>query len=407
MLTVVTPDEALSMIEKEFSPLADFIESVALNEAAGRVLAQDVVAGEYVPGFDRSTVDGYALRARDTFGCSEAIPAVLTLGGEVTMGTGSALELKAGECCTVPTGGSLPKGADCAVMLEHTESYGDGSVGIFKPAAPGQNVIYRGDDVYPGKPVLAKGRVLSAQDIGALAAIGRARVSVTKRLRVGIISTGDELVPPDVRPTEGRVRDVNAPMLAAQLGLFGALPVELGIVRDDETALLEAVGRASESCDAVILSGGSSVGAKDSACRVIASLGEVLLHGLAMKPGKPTIIGRRGAVPIVCLPGHPVAAYFVSRILVLPLLARLEGRVMPRFTVSALLTESVSANHGREQYVCTRLERRDGVLYAHPIRSKSGLITQLAGADGFFSVGRDCEGLPEGARVEVTITVGE
>ena len=407
MLQVKTPEEVLALIDKQFAPLEGRTENVSLAQAMGRVLAQDIAATEYVPDFDRSTVDGYAVRARDTFGCTDAIPAILTLQGEVLMGEGAEQALD-GDCCiAVPTGGAVPQDADSVVMVEYTEDYGDGTIGISKSAAPGQNMIFRGDDVYPGKVILRKGRVISSQDVGALAAIGRVSVPVVKPLTVGVISTGDELVPPDVCPGPGQVRDVNSPMLEAMLQTFGVNTVNYGIVTDDEEKLSAVVTQAVSQCDAVLLSGGSSVGVKDAACRIIESMGELLLHGIAMKPGKPTILGKAGCKPLVGLPGHPVAAYFVTKLFVLPLLGRLTGRQMRTYTVTAKITENISANHGRAQYHCCRLERIDGQLYAHPIRSKSGLITTLAGADGYFCISRDCEGLPRDAQVQVTITLGD
>ena len=402
MLHVKTPEEVLALIETEFAPVAG-TEQVSLSAAVGRVLAAEIAAAEYVPDFDRSTVDGYAVRARDTFGCTDAIPAILPLQGEVLMGQGAEFQLNAEECVAVPTGGAVPRGADSVVMVEYTEDYGDGTIGISKSAAPGQNMIFRGDDVYPGKVILQKGRVLSAQDIGALAAIGRVQVPVVKRLTVGVISTGDELVPPEVTPGPGQVRDVNSPMLEAMLRAFGVEVINYGIVIDDEELLSRKVTQAVAECDAVLLSGGSSVGVKDAACRIIESMGSLLLHGIAIKPGKPTILGKAGARPLVGLPGHPVAAYFITRLFVLPLLSRLMGRRQETYTTTAKLTESVSANHGRAQYHCCRLERKDGELYAYPIRGKSGLITTLAGADGYFCIPRDCEGLPQYAEIQVTV----
>ena len=405
MLHVKTPEEVLAMIETEFAPAAG-TELVSLACAMGRVLAENIAATEYVPDFDRSTVDGYAVRARDTFGCSDAIPAILPLQGEVLMGEGAEFDLNMEECVAVPTGGAVPRGADSVVMIEYTEDYG-GEIGISKPAAPGQNMIFRGDDVYPGKVILQKGRVLSSQDIGALAAIGRVQVPVVKKLTVGVLSTGDELVPPEAVPGPGQVRDVNGPMLEAMLSAFGVNVVHYGIIIDDEAKLAAVVQKAAAECDAVLMSGGSSVGVKDAACRIIESMGVLLLHGIAIKPGKPTIIGKAGFKPLVGLPGHPVAAYFVTKLFILPLLGRLMGRVQPAYTTTALVTESISANHGRAQYHCCRLERKDGKLYAHPIRGKSGLITTLAGADGYFCIDRDCEGLPQYAEVQVTITSGD
>jgi len=406
MLYVKTPEEVLAMIETEFA-LAAEQEEIPLSEAIGRVLAADIASEEYVPDFNRSTVDGYAVRAFDTFGCTDSIPAILNLQGEVLMGEGAAFRLQADACVAVPTGGAVPEGADSVVMVEYTEDYGDGTIGISKSAVPGQNMIFRGDDVFPGKVILQKGRVLSSQDVGALAAIGRVRVPVRKKLQVGVISTGDELVPPESVPGPGQVRDVNSPMLEAMLGAFGVRVVNYGIVVDNEALLSEKVHQAVAECDAVLLSGGSSVGVKDAACRIIESMGSLLLHGIAIKPGKPTILGKAGQKPLVGLPGHPVAAYFVTKLFVLPLLSVLMGRKQEHYTTTAKVTESISANHGRAQYHCCRLERRDGELFAQPIRSKSGLITMLAGSDGYFCIDRDCEGLPRNAEVQVTISQGD
>lgn len=405
MLQVKTPEEVLELIEHEFGPLKENMETVPLLSAIGRVLGEDILAKEYVPDFDRSTVDGFAIRAGDAFGCSDAIPAILPLAGEVLMGEGAEFELQPETCCTVPTGGAVPKGADCVVMVEYTEDYGDGTIGITKPAAPGENMIFRGDDVKPGKVVLRKGRVLGSQDIGALAAVGCVRVPVRKKLVVGVISTGDELVPPEDIPKAGQIRDVNSPMLEAMLTFFGAEVRNYGIVKDDEECLASVVRDAVTKCDAVLLSGGSSVGVKDASCRIIQSMGTLLMHGIAIKPGKPTILGKAGNKPLVGLPGHPVAAYFVTKLFVLPLLGRLSCRDMSSYTVTARISENVSANHGRAQYHCVRLEKKNGELAAFPIRGKSGLITTLAGTDGYFCIDRDCEGIAKGAEVQVTVVL--
>ncbi len=407
MLHVKTPEEVLTLIEQEFIPLKENVETIPLSGAIGRVLAEDITAREYVPDFDRSTVDGYAIRARDAFGCSDAIPAILPLEGEVVMGEGAEFELQPGTCCAVPTGGAIPKGADCVVMIEYTEDYGDGTIGISKSAAPGQNMIFRGDDVYPGKVVLKKGRVLGSQDIGALAAIGCVWVPVIKKLTVGVISTGDELIPPEEIPGPGQIRDVNSPMLEAMLTAFGTEVKNYGIIKDNEALLASVVKTAVSECDAVLLSGGSSVGVKDASCRIIESMGSLLMHGIAIKPGKPTILGKAQNKPLVGLPGHPVAAYFVTKLFVLPSLGRLMDRDMNSYTVTAKISESVGANHGRAQYHCVHLNKRDGELIASPIRGKSGLITTLAGTDGYFCISRDCEGIPQGAEIQVTVTLGD
>ena len=400
MLSVITPEEVYAVMEEEFPP-CPVSEEVPLEAACGRVLFDPVTAREYVPGFDRSTVDGYAVRSVDTFGCSDAIPAILTLTGEIVMGSGAGSALPSGCCMAVPTGGAMPAGADAAVMLEYTEDYGDGTISICKSAAPGTNLIFKGDDVRPGQVVLPAGRRLTPQDVGALAAMGVAKVAVCRKPAVGILSTGDELIPVKETPREGQIRDVNSAMLRALAEAAGARGICYGILPDEESLLRRTLDRALAECDMVLISGGSSVGMKDAAYRVLASRGSVLFHGIAMKPGKPTILGCADGKPVFGLPGHPVAAFFVSHLFVRPLLDRLMGCSHRRYAVSAVLTEAVSANHGRAQYMGVFLSERDGIRYAHPIRGKSGLITALAGSDGYFCIPRDCEGLAAGTSVDV------
>lgn len=403
MLEVITPEEVLRLVEREFGRYRTKQERVTLDRAGGRILAEEIRAGEFVPGFDRSTVDGYAVRARDTFGCSDSLPAILELTGQVQMGRGRPGELHPGACMQVPTGGAVPDGADAMVMVEYSEEYGDGTVGILKPAAPGQNLIFKGDDVKPGQMILPAGHRLEAHDIGALAALGVTRVPVWVRPVVGILSTGDELIPAEECPAEGQIRDVNGPMLAAAVEAWGGTARQGGILKDREDLLTEAVRSMTEECDLLLISGGSSVGTKDATCRVLENLGEILFHGIAMKPGKPTILGRVKGKPVVGLPGHPVAAYFVSHLFVRPLMAGLTGRRLHRYQISAILTQPVPANHGRAQYTGVRLERREDCLAAHPVHSKSGLITTLAGSDGYLCVPRDCEGFAAGSQVEITL----
>ncbi len=400
MLTVKTPEEAFALMEDAFPPCPKG-EKIPLGTALGRVLFQPVTAQEFVPGFDRSTVDGFAVRSSDTFGCSDAIPAILTLQGEVVMGEGAGDTLLPDHCMAVPTGGAIPEGADATVMLEYAEDYGDGTIGICKSAAPGANLIFKGDDVRPGQVVLPAGRKLGAQDIGALAALGVGQVTVCQKPCVGILSTGDELVAVDTVPGPGQVRDVNSAMLAALVEEAGAISISFGILRDDETLLGKTLDQALEQCDLVLISGGSSVGMKDATCRVLESRGKVLFHGIAMKPGKPTILGQASGKPVFGLPGHPAAAFFVSRLFVRHMLLRLTGRTVQRRTVPAVLAETVSANHGRAQYMGVFLSEKGGVRYAQPIRGKSGLITALANSDGCFCIPRDCEGMAAGTPIDV------
>ena len=403
MLHVLSPEEALRTVEREFGALRTGEEELPLDRAAGRVLARPVAAEEFVPGFDRSTVDGWAVRASDTFGCSDSLPALLSDAGQVRMGEGPPPPLAPGQGVKVPTGGAVPPGADAVVMVEHSEEYGDGTLGVLKPAAPGENLIYRGDDVRPGQEVLPAGRRLTPADVGALAAMGAAAVWVRRKPVVGILSTGDELVPCGQVPGPGQVRDVNAPMLAAAVAEWGGecLPPEL--LPDREELLEEAVARLAPRCDVLLLSGGSSVGEKDAAARVLGRLGEILFHGIAMKPGKPTLLARVGSKPVLGLPGHPVAAFFVAHLLLRPLMAGLTGRALRELRVPARLTAPVPANHGRAQYAGVFLTREGDGLAARPVHTKSGLITSLAGSDGYLCVPRDCEGFSAGQQVEIAV----
>lgn len=400
MLVVKTPEEALALIRSQFCRVTP-PESVSIEDCCGRVLAEDILAREYVPGFTRSTVDGYAVRAEDTFGCSDSIPAILPVAGAIRMGCPPDAPLAPGTCMAIPTGGALPQGADAVVMVEYTEDYGDGTVGVCKPVSPGLNLIYKGDDVFPGKAVLSAGRTLTISDVGALAAMGIGSVPVRKTPLVGILSTGDELVPAQAVPGEGQVRDVNGPLLAALCRQAGARARSFGIVPDDPALLEQAVKRGVAECDMLLISGGSSVGAKDATARILEAQGEILFHGIAIKPGKPTILGRVGEVPVFGLPGHPAAAFFIAWIYVRAAIAALTGRAPEPRSTPALLAEPVSANHGRAELVAVRLSQERGELYAHPIRAKSGLISSLAGSDGYLMIPRDQEGLPQGARVQV------
>lgn len=403
MFSVKTPDEVVDMIYTRFGNADLKSERADLVNACGRILAQDIVADTYVPDFDRSTVDGFAVRASSTFGCSDSMPTLMRVSGRVAMGTRPDEPLEPGCCVSVPTGGAVPEGADAVVMLEHTEDYGRGEIGVCRAAAPGENIIFRGDDVFPGKTVLRAGRMLNPADIGALAAMGYEHAPVYKKPTAGIISTGDELVSAKAVPGGGQVRDVNSSMLAAALSSYGAVPVQYGIIRDDAELLRGAVSRAVRECDIVLISGGSSVGTMDATRRVLEESGEILFHGIAMKPGKPAMLAKVAGKPVFGLPGHPVAAYFGAELFVSYTIGVLMGRELTSHSVRAYLSEPVSANDGRALYMGVFLEKRDGVLIAVPARGKSGLITRLAGCDGFLCVPRDCEGFSGGTEVTVTL----
>ena len=402
MLHVIDPSAVNPLLEREFPHLPGKAERISIANAVGRVLAEAAVSDQYIPDFDRSLVDGYAVAARDTFGCSDAIPAMLPVTHEIHMSELPGFALEPGTCVAIPTGGAVPQGADAVQMLEFAEDYGDGTIGIFKPVAPGNHMVYRGDDVSPGKCLLEAGHLLRPKDIGALAALGITHVPVIPAVRIGILSTGDELIPAENCPGPGQIRDVNSHLLQAALASPGTRLNTYGIIPDQYELLLEAVRKASRENDLVLLSGGSSAGERDLSLQVLNALGTTLFHGIAMKPGKPTILGRIGRVPVFGLPGHPAVAFFVTELFVRPLVARFSGRKTEPEQIHAKLTENISANHGRAQYTLVVLEKSEGLPAARPIHAKSGLITTLTEADGYLCIPRDCEGYAAGTEVVVT-----
>jgi len=402
MLNVKTPEATKVEIETRFGRVRTRDEVVPLLSSCGRVLYEDVVSDENVPGFDRSSMDGWALKAADTFGCSDNLPALLKSAGEVEMGKAAPVKLSGGECVYVPTGGHVPEGADSVAMVEYSEDYGDGAIGILRPCAPGENIVYRGDDVAAGKRLYKAGHRIVPHDIGALAALGRAALRVCKKPSVAIISTGDELVPFDETPDGGQVRDVNSGMLAAAAEAAGADAWIFGITPDNEDALASIIKEAV-SCDLILVSGGSSAGERDITLDVVNRLGESYIHGIAMKPGKPTIIGEIDGKPVFGLPGHPVAAYFVFEIFIYPLICSMQGAAPGRRTLEAELSAAIPSNHGRAEYVAVRLEGGEKGISAIPIRGKSGLITLLADAGGYIEIPRDCEGFHGDAPVTINL----
>lgn len=398
MLKVITMHQASEMIYDTFKPLCQ-CETVSLPESFGRVLAEDIIAKENIPASDRSMVDGYAVRACDTFGASEAIPALLRLRGEIAMGEMPREPISEHCCVKIPTGGFLPDGADAAVMIEYTDLLPDGTVCVKKPTAPGSHLVLCGDDVRKGQRILKAGSVIGVGETGALAALGEYAVPVTKKIRAALFSTGDEITEINREASEGQMRDVNRYALRALIEKYGGTAVDLGIIPDEEEKLREAVLKGTESCDMVVFSGGTSAGTRDFGEKVLGETGRILWHGLAVKPGKPTLAAEVSGKPVLALPGHPMAACLIFMILGKTFMCALEGRKMSDKKVSAEISQSVSANDGRELILPVYLKGGKAV----PVRSKSGLITKLSQADGYIIVGRNCEGLSEGEKVEVTL----
>jgi molybdopterin molybdotransferase len=384
-------------------------QRVAAEKAAGRVLAEKIVAAENLPEFMRSTVDGYAVRACDTFGANESLPAFFQVCGEVPMGSTADANLQEGQTFRISTGGMLPQGADGVVMVEYSQLLDNTTVEIRRAISPLENVIRPGDDYYRGTTVLEKDRHLRPQDLGALAGLGLKEVAVYRKPKVAIISTGDELVPIDMRPRPGQVRDINRYTLSAFCRRRGAEPVWLGLCGDDFESLKMLVERGLQQADMIWISGGSSVGTRDLTLEVFDTIPgfELLVHGISISPGKPTIVGRSGEKPVVGLPGHVASALVVAEVFLTRLIARLAGHRPRRETyhhyVEAELTRNVESASGREDYLRVRLIEKDGKLIADPIFGKSGLISTLVESDGLLPIDINTEGLYQGLKVKVML----
>jgi len=398
---VVDLEEALAHA-RTFQAVAS--ERVPLAAANGRVLAVDFIAPADLPGFRRSTMDGYAVCASSTFGASDSAPALLTIVGSVQMGTSAEVNVKPGQAARILTGGMVPAGADAVVMVEHTEPIDETTLEVTRAVAPQQNLIEPDDDVRSGDTLLERGTRLRPQELGLFAALGCSEVEVFARPVVAIISTGDEVVPIEATPEPGQIRDVNSHTLSAMVERVGGIPRQLGILGDDFDALLSTCRNALAEADTVLLSGGSSVGARDLTLEVIEALPDsrVCLHGVAIKPGKPTILADVGGKAFWGLPGHVASAMVVFHVLVRRQLEHIAGaRPRLEIQVPARLTRNVASVHGRRDYLRVRLEYRDGLLWASPVLGKSGLIRTMVEADGLVEIDRDAEGLDQGAEVQV------
>ncbi|PIE56891.1 MAG: molybdopterin molybdenumtransferase MoeA [Desulfobulbus propionicus] len=391
-----------------FRPLAQ--ETIPVSEALGRVLAQDITAPEDLPPFSRSTMDGFAVRARDTFGSSESEPALFTLKGEIVMGeAGQQYHLSPGETVRIWTGGELPQKGDAVVMVEYSRMLDDSTVELFRPVAPGENVITAGEDFRKGAAVLGHGRNLRPQDLGILSGMGITEISVHCRPKVAILSTGDELVSPDQSPGPGKIRDINSTTLAGLVREAGGIPTSLGIVGDRFDVLYTTCSRALADADLLLLSGGSSVGRRDFTLKVLEGIegAELLAHGVAIRPGKPTILARLGNKALFGLPGHAASAMVVFYLFVRPLLRMMQGchTDLGLQQIQARTAQQIPSAIGREEYVRVQLsyQEADQPPLATPVYGKSGLLKPLIQSDGLLRIGRDVEGLDRGTLAPVLL----
>lgn len=408
LFRLVPVKQAWEMIRLNISLPGDRCEQVPVLGALGRVLFADVISGVDVPGFSRSTMDGYAVLARDTFGASEAMPAMLDITGEVSMGRAAGVSLKQGQAVNISTGGMLPAGADAVVMVEFTELLDARTILVLRPVAPGENVVQQGEDVGAGQILARAGTVIRPQEMGAMAGIGITVCPVFKKPSVGIISTGDEIIAPQEVPAPGQIRDINSYAVAGLVEEAGGQAIHYGIIRDDFNALRDALQKALSQTDIVVVSGGSSVGTRDVTSAVLNSLGQpgVLVRGVSVKPGKPTILGVVDNKPVLGLPGHPVSAMVLADIFLIPLIRFFGGLGFTRpqrRTVRAVLGRSIASAGGRVDYIRVALKDGSSPLTAEPVLGKSGLITTMVRADGMVIIPEEKEGLEAGEEVEVIL----
>lgn len=402
----VTELEKVFTFAGEFSRVAT--ESVSLSSACGRILAEDVVSDINLPDFTRSTMDGYAVAAASTFGATEANPAYLTLRGSVRMGAAPDFSVGRGEAARISTGGMLPDGADSVIMIEHTSEIDDTTLEAYRSVAPGQHIVESGEDFKKREKVLFSGQRIRAQETGLLAAFGHSAVTVYQKPRIGIISTGDEVLPVDQIPGPGQIRDINTYSLSGLVLKAGGIPQTFGIVRDDFDDLFDKCSEALAQTDMVMISGGSSVGVRDFSIDVLASLPDpqILVHGISISPGKPTILSKSGGKAIWGLPGHVVSAMIVFAKVVRPFVDHVGGLAVQmnrQLGPTALLSRSISSAPGRVDFVRVKLVEIDGVLWAHPILGKSGLINTMVKADGLIEIGLNMEGLDKETAVQVQL----
>ncbi len=404
---LISPSDFVALFA-DFSPLA--CEHTPLAKARGRILAKPLTSQEALPPFSRSTMDGFAVRAADTFGCSESETALLTVIGEIAMGaSGQAFSLRPGQAARIWTGGELPQKADAVVMVEYTQPFDQETVAVFRPVAPGENVIRAGEDYAPGTVVLEAGSRLRPQDLGVLSGLGITSVPVYRQPRVAILSTGDELVPPDQTPPPGKIRDINSTTLAALVEEAGGIPLPYGICTDNFDRMLALCIEAIDQADVLLLSGGSSVGQRDFTQRVFATIpgSQMLVHGVSVRPGKPTILARQGNKALFGLPGHVASALVVFTCFVRPLLRQYSGLgpTLGLTTITAITGQQIPSVIGREDYVRVRLVPQDNGAppMAMPVYGKSGLLNPLVRADGLLPVGRDVEGLDKGVEAAVLL----
>lgn len=382
-------------------------EAVNTSEALSRITAGDIYSPEDLPSFVRSTMDGYAVRASDTYGANEGQPVYLNVIGEIPMGQIVTKAIKKGEALKVHTGGMIPLGADSVLMIENTQQTTGSLIEVIKSVALEENIIKIGSDVRAGDLVIPAGHLLRPQDIGGLMALGKTRIDVFARPRVNIISTGDEIVPPEKLPLNGQVRDINTYTLSSLAIQSGAIPASYGIVADDFEALSRTAKMGFDDGEVLLISAGSSISTRDITAKVIASLGnsEMMIHGVSIKPGKPTIIAVVNGKPVFGVPGNPVSAMVVFDLFIRPAIYRVGGcrKIPVSPTISARITHNIPSTPGREDYIPVELKWEGDGYSANPIFGESNMISTMIKANGIAKIPRDKHGLAAGEVVDVRL----
>jgi len=402
LMKVTTIQDALEIIANEFRALET--EVVVLSEAGGRILAKEIISAEDVPGFNRSTVDGYAIMAEESFGASDSIPAIFDLTGEILMGA-QAPAISAGQCYLVHTGGMLPSGADAVIMIENTELVNT-QVHCYRQVGPGENIIRKGEDLKENQVILHEGKKIRAPELGLLASIGTVEITVYRKPLVGIFSSGDELVEyTNQNLANGQIRNCNSISLAYMVKQFGGVPLYGGILPDQQDHFIKQSQEMLENVDFLVFSGGSSVGNRDYTAITMQELGNpgLLIEGLAVQPGKPTLLAKCNEKPVLGLPGHPISAMNIFALLGKTIISHLVGNSGELYnpSVKASISRNIPSKTGRTDYVRVKIDQQGEDLIATPIFGRSGILRTLSEANGLIIIPAAKEGLYEGEQVEI------
>ncbi len=404
-LQTISLEQALSICQDNFAAWSLKTRQIDLSSSYNHYLAEDIYAEYDLPPFAKSTVDGYAVRAADTFGAADSIPSILKLAGEIAMGKAPQAAIKPGFCYYIPTGAALPQNCDAVIMLEHCQVYNQKLIGLHKPVSKGQNIIYQGEDVQKGQLLLSKGQKIGLSQIAALSAMGKAQITVYQPPQIAVISTGDEIMDLNQSLNGAQIYDINSHTISYLAAQIGWQVISSQIISDDSKHLTDALSASLAKADLVLMSGGSSAGAKDFGAAAILAQpkGQILAHGLALKPGKPTIIAKAADKPILVLPGHPVAAIMVFQELLKPFWAAKIGLDEPDNYLQATLTANLHAAGGKITYQAVKIREQDDKYLAEPIYGKSGNISLLLNADGYIQMAANCEGLLKGSLVKIKL----